>query len=124
MTQAYDRMVDEIKENIGAEEEPGIIEDVANHGADAGFGGFTYTRECVEFYECHSEVIWEMLRSDADDLGYSNAMELVVTFARSDMADDEDGLKNLLAWYALEKVCRRLVDEGEHLEDDEEEEEE
>lgn len=97
----YQNMVDEIKANIGADEEPGVI----------------------EFYERHKNVIWEMLREDAEDMGYSNPMEMVVTFNRSDMLGDEDSFKNLLAWYALETVCRRLVDEGEHLADEDEEDE-
>lgn len=110
-THAYELMVEDIKDRIGADETPEVIEDVANHSADAGWGGFTYTTECVEFYERHKDALWEMLREDSEEFGYSNPMEFVVTFNRSDMLDDEDGLKNLLAWYALETVCRRLVDE-------------
>lgn len=112
----YERMVEDIKERIGADEEPGYIKEVAEHGADAGWGGFTYTSECVEFYQKHKDVIWEMLRDDADSMGYSNPMEMVASFNRSDMAQSEDGLKNLLAWYALEMVCRRLADQIEEEE--------
>lgn len=110
-TYQYEQMVNEIKDELGAEEDPSVIEDVANYGADAGFGGFTYMSDCIEFYDRHKDAIWEMLREVSEEFGYSNPMEFVATFNRSDMLDDEDGLKNLLAWYALETVCQRLVDE-------------
>ncbi len=110
---SYEAMVKDIKERLGADEEPSVIEDVANHGADAGFGGFTYTADCVEFYDTHERVIMEMVADEAEDFGYPNVPAFVASFARADMADSLDGYKNLLAWYALEKVCRRLADEGE-----------
>lgn len=109
------RMVEDIKDRLGFEEYPGIIEDVANNSADAGFSGFTYTSECVEFYNEHEDAIYELLLEDADSMGYSNIEEMVSNFGRSDMLDSPDGRKNLLAWYALETVCRRLVDEGAHI---------
>lgn len=114
-TRAYERMLEDIKERIGADEEPSVIEDVAKYGADAGYGGFTYTSDCVEFYELHRETIWEMAQGVAEQMGYSNVPELVATFVRSDMADTEDGFKNLLAWYTLETVCQDLVDQGAHI---------
>lgn len=110
-TQAlYEAMKEDAFERIGAEEEPSVIEDVANYGADTGWGGFTYTTDCVEFYEAHEAAIWDMLQDDADNFGYDNPMALVATFGRADMADSKDGLANLLAWYALEAICRREVD--------------
>ena len=39
-------------------------QDIANHGADCGFGYITYTKECVELYERFEGEIWEMLRED------------------------------------------------------------
>jgi hypothetical protein len=107
--QAYDRMVEDIKQRTGADEEPSILEEIANHGADAGWSGFTYTNDCVEFYEAHKEIIWQMLREDANSMGYNNVIAMVATFSRSDMLDDEDSFKNLLAWYALEEVAGRYA---------------
>lgn len=107
----YEEMVEDIKERIGADEYPEVTQEVADHGAATGWPGFTYTSDCIDFYNHHKDSIWEMLRETTEDFGYSNPMELVATFNRSDMLDDEDGLKNLLAWYALEEVCRNLSEE-------------
>jgi hypothetical protein len=112
----YEAMVQEVKERIGANEEgyASIIEDVANHGADTGFSGFTYTADCVEFFDAHEEVIMNMLSDAAEEFGYKSVPAFVASFGRADMAESIDGYKNLLAWYALEEVCRQLVDEGSH----------
>ncbi len=112
-TQAQARMILDIMLRLGADEDPTVLEDVAVYGADSGFGGFTYTAECVEFYDAHSSAIWEMLIEDAEDFGYPNPIAFVASFNRDDMLADEDSFKNLLAWYALEQVARDLVDEGE-----------
>lgn len=108
----YERMVEDIKERLGVEDDPEYnpLEDVASHGADTGWGGFTYTQECVEFFDKHENAIMEMAQEDADSFGYSNVAELVATFGRADMADTMDGYKNLMAWYALEEVARRETD--------------
>ena len=42
-----------------------VVEDVACYGADAGFGGFVDTRECVEFHDAHKDVIWQPLEVEA-----------------------------------------------------------
>lgn len=84
--------------------------DVRDHGADSGFSGFIYTAECVRFYNRHEDAIWQLLRSNADDMGYDSATALIATFKRKDMLDDPDQFKNLLAWFALEEVARGLTD--------------
>ena len=88
------------------------IIDAGNHGADAGWGGFTYTSDCVEFYAANEEAIWELLRESADDMGVK-PLELVASFRRADMADDPSGFKNLLAWFALEEAGRWLESQAE-----------
>jgi hypothetical protein len=97
------------------------LRDVAAHGADAGWGGFTYTRDCVRFYEANEGAIWALLREAADDQGV-HPLALVATFSRADMADSEAGLKNLLAWFALEEVARAVADGTIRTTTDEEEE--
>lgn len=105
-------MVEEIKNRLSYDDEPSVAKDVAEYGADAGFGGFTQTTDCVEFYEQFEEEIWEMLRESADNLGES-VPGMIANFGRADMADDADGFKNLLAWFALEEVCRELAENPE-----------
>jgi len=46
-TEAYERMVADIKERVGYEEYPPVMEEITEYGADQGWGGFTYTTECA-----------------------------------------------------------------------------
>jgi len=98
------------------------IVSAGQHGADTGWGGFTYTADCCEFYAANKAAIWELAQEMADDFGYKSVPELVATFNRADMADTPDGFENLLAWFALEEVGRWLADNPQ-TEDEEEDEE-
>lgn len=115
-TSGYTAMVEDMRERLGVGDDPDygeqeIFADIANHGADTGWSGFTYTSEAVEFFDAHEDTIMELAQEDADSFGYANVAELVATFTRADMADTMDGYKNLMAWYALETVARRIVDD-------------
>ena len=79
------------------------IAEAARHGADAGWPGFTYTQDCVDFYNANEDAIQEWLHEDADNFGQT-VPEMIAGFGRSEMADTPDGLANLLAWYALERA--------------------
>lgn len=109
MTKSKTEMVEEIKHRLSYNDEPDVAKDVAEHGADAGFGEFTYTKDCVAFYEEYEEAIWEMLSEQADSLG-ETVPAMIADFGRVGMADTPDGFKNLLVWFALEEVCRELVE--------------
>lgn len=104
-----------IREHSNMEDDQ--IRDAGRHGADAGWPGFTYTGDCVEFTRDNSELIYELLAEDADSMGYDSIPALVVTFSRADMADTRDGYDNLLAWYALERAGQYLADCGDEDED-------
>lgn len=102
------------------------LEDVARHGADAGWSGFIYTRETVQFYKSHKGDILELAKQMADDLGES-MIEMVRGFrclgnsGKPDYSSDEiaealysgrgecaDTIRNAMAWFALEEVAREL----------------
>lgn len=100
----YVELLCAIREHSGLELSD--IRQAGNHGADAGWAGFTYTADCVEFYDANETTIYTLLNEAADDFGYENVDALVASFNRSDMLDTPDGRKNLLAWYALEEVGR------------------
>ena len=89
------------------------IRQAGAHGADAGWSGFVYYGETVEFYEANEELVWSILEEDASEFGYPNVPAFVASFARADGADDLTGFKNLLAWYALETAGRWLEDRRE-----------
>lgn len=100
-----EQLLNAIQEHSGMDHEQ--IRDAGIHGADAGWPGFTYTADAVEFYCENKEAIWELLNEEADSLGMT-VLEMIASFNRKDMADTPAGFENLLAWFALEEVGRGL----------------
>lgn len=114
-TAGYEQMVEEIKEDIGFDEYPGVVAEVVEYGADAGFGSFIYYSDTSKFYERHQRQIEGMLITAAEEFGYETVEEFMETFGRSDMLRDETTAECLKVWYALETVCRDLVNQGAHI---------
>lgn len=85
-------------------------EDIANHGADGGFPHITYTADTVEIYDQYESDIYDMLNEDADSFGHDNVEQLISTFSRSDMLSWPEGRKNLLVWYACERLAHEIAD--------------
>jgi len=101
--------------------------DVANHGADSGFSGFTYYSDTCAFYENHQTDIVKMVGDMAEQLGDEGAVEMVRGFnclGKDSYSAEEVGktlygskakhdtqVANALAWFALEEVCRAYVNE-------------
>lgn len=104
-------LVRAIREHAGLSLEE--IREAGEHGADAGWGGFTYTADGEDFYRANQRLIVAMLSEDADEFGYANVAEFVATFARADMTDSDGGYECLCAWYALECAGRFLSDRQE-----------
>lgn len=120
MSDVYKRLYDAIKEHAHLEDE--TIIDAGKHGADAGWGGFTYYKDTCAFYEKNSDDIWELLSQMADDMGEKNPVALIAGFNRADSITDKDTFENLLAWFALEEVGRWLEDNPQEQSDEEKEE--
>jgi hypothetical protein len=89
------------------------IRDAGTYGADAGFAGFTYTRDGADFTDANGALLDELLQLDSDDFGHDNVAQFIATFGRADMTDTLDGYKCLIAWYALETAGRWLNDRRE-----------
>lgn len=107
------QLLEAIRQHAELEDEQ-IIE-AATHGADCGFPGFTYNHEASEFFDQHDELIWEHLSQYAEEMGERSPVSLIASFGRADMAETFQGLKVLLAWFALEEVghyLTRLREEG------------
>jgi uncharacterized protein YbgA (DUF1722 family) len=85
------------------------LDDIANHGADAGYPHISYTSDCVELHDRYQEELWQMLRDDADDFGYTNVAAFLASFKRNDMTDDLDRMKNLIVWYAAERIASEIA---------------
>ena len=98
------------------------IMDVVNHGADAGYSGFTYYSDTCLFYRKHRADINQWIKETWEDIGYKSALDMVKSFRcaqdeNEDMigrclygsrlnGDDTMTIENCLAWFALEEVCR------------------
>jgi len=87
-------------------------DEIAAHGADTGWPGFTYNTEAIKFYEANEDAIFRLLYEVADEMGCENIDQLTSGFRRSDMLQDPGTRKVLLSWFALEEVARAVVDVG------------
>ena len=83
------------------------LQDVATHGAAGGYPGFTTYNETTAFYDANVDLIWEALCDDAEASFGSTPMQIIAGFTSyitSDMS-----LKNVLAWYALERAANEVT---------------
>jgi hypothetical protein len=85
--------------------------DIAAHGADCGFPCITYTSDTICIFDRFADEIWDMAVEDAQDLGDANVCAMIANFRRSDMIESYGAFRNLLVWYACEKLARELDDE-------------
>jgi len=113
----YDALTEAVIRRIGGPRSEAVqtLGDVANHGADAGFSGFTYYRETSSFFKRHRALILEALKEDADSFGESidkmmrgwkclrDVPEPLLALSRK--SDDTTTVENALAWYALERAA-------------------
>jgi hypothetical protein len=67
-----------------------------------------YYADTEAFYEKYKEEIWRRLSDMADDMGEPSILHLIVTFNGSKEVESETQLRNLLAWWAAEEVCRGI----------------
>ena len=85
------------------------IEDVTRHGCAGGtISELIYYADTSAFYEKYKEEIWDKLSNMADDLGEPSILHLIVTFNGAKEVGSELQLRNLLAWWGAEDVCREL----------------
>lgn len=90
------------------------MNDVANHGADSGWIGFTYYADTCAFYSANRRLIDSLAKDMADSCGNASVQEMVSQFGCKPDVDDEDQYQNALAWFALEEAARYVQDnEGE-----------
>jgi hypothetical protein len=103
-----------VKENL-----KDYIDDIYEHGCVNGFPGITYYDETVAFHDQFEDIIWDMLWEDKMELGEKHILALISHFGGAKDVGSMEQFKNLLCWYAVERVCREIVDNGEADFDDE-----
>lgn len=92
--------MENLKESLG---------DIARNGADAGYSGIIYTNECVELHDKYQDELWDMLYEDAKEFGYDSVPAFMATWRRKDMLSDLDQMKNMIVWYAVEKIANEVT---------------
>jgi len=122
MEDIYKELYKAIKEHSDLSDED--LENVANHGADTGWAGFSYNDDLIDFFDKNEENIEKLAEQLAEDMGYENSFELANTFGRKDMLGmGVNGYKSLMSWFVLEEVARWRMDKKEEEEEAENEEE-
>jgi hypothetical protein len=119
----FKKLINAVVRELGKES----IQDVNNHGADAGYPGFTYYSDTHKFAMRHRKDIISLLNESADQLG-EEVVSMIKNFGvfRRQPADNQDlqdiykylgggrpeqgTITNVMAWFALEEVCRMFED--------------
>jgi len=111
---------DSIKDWVINNLEEGQIADVILEGCQSGIvSELIYYSDSEAFYEKFKEEIWQRLSDMADDMGEPSILHLIVTFNGSKEVGSELQLRNLLAWWACEDVCREIIADKEDKESNE-----
>ncbi len=96
------------------------LSDICNHGAQNSFGGLIYYTETTALYDRYCNDIWDMLYEDCNQFGLTSCLELISSFNGAKEVNTEEQFKNLLVWYATERVVFEItqahLDEKEDLE--------
>ena len=101
-----------IREWLLETQESSTIEDTAEHGCAGGtVSELIYYADTESFYKKYCEEIWQRLSDMADDMGEPSILHLIVTFNGSKEVGSDLQLRNLLAWWACEDVCREIIAE-------------
>lgn len=101
-----------IREYVQENFEPSTIKDITEHGMVSGFGQLIYYKDTCAFYDSYETEIWDMLEEDRDSHGFNATFDLIATFNGQRNVGSMHQFKNMLCWYAVERVCNDLIEEG------------
>jgi hypothetical protein len=117
----FPKLTAAILENLDVDQ----LADVARHGANCGWPGFTYTWDNVQFFNANKSEIIALAKQTSDELGSGGVISLVrsfnclITARKPNYSEDEiaeaiyteggeDVIKEAMAWFALEEIAREL----------------
>ena len=133
LTELQQRVIEQLSgESELNQNNASTLRDVANHGADAGFVGFTYYSDTCNFFDDNKDLIMKQLLEDRASIGYSSLTEMLSSFrcfkdvdtydieaflinSNDESNEEQTTLKNGLAWYALESVAWQLEEQIEEI---------
>ena len=83
------------------------IKDTAQHGCSGGtISELIYYADTSAFYDKYQDEIWRRLHDMAQDMDCESILHLISTCNVVSNVGSPLQLKNLLAWWAAEEVCR------------------
>lgn len=91
------------------------LKEIITHGCVSGCAsGLIYYQETTAFHDKYEAEIWELINEYAEAEGQTT-LEYISGFAynRNNPVYDITQLKNMLAWFAVEEVARKLLEENE-----------
>lgn len=86
------------------------LSDICTHGANAGWSGLIYYSDTSDLYEKYNEDIWKMLYEDYQSHGSASCLELIISFQTAKDVNSDDQFKNLLVWYAAERIAFEITE--------------
>ena len=90
-------------------QERSTIKDTAEHGCSGGtISELIYYADTSAFYKKYQDEIWRRLNDMAQDMDCESMLHLIATFNGGSNVGSPLQLKNLLAWWAAEEVCRGI----------------
>jgi hypothetical protein len=94
----------------------GVLKDLFYGGCSSGMvNHLIYTTDCVKFYKTHRREISAILKETMDKTGEYDLSKLfgntkAMTWDAEDPLAQEDGNRNILAWFGFEESARNLAE--------------
>jgi hypothetical protein len=60
----------------------------------------------LSIFDQYGDEIWEMAVEEAENMGCKNVAEMIAGFKRADRIGSLAKFKNLMVWYAVERLAR------------------
>lgn len=87
------------------------LKEIVIHGCISGcVPDLIYYNDTVAFHDMYENEIWNMLYQDAEDQDIT-ICEIIAQFRGKEHVGSMDQLKNMLCWYAIEKVAYIMLEE-------------
>ena len=91
------------------------LNDIANHGCEAGVSGFIYSSELHDVFDKYEDKIFDYLDEYADELGNKSGMQMVIDYVtRDDDYYTMQTIKEKAVWMYVELNAVDLLIRNEH----------
>lgn len=87
------------------------LADIVNHGVTGGRDGLTYYSETTALYNEYHKDIWNMLYDNCSSTSEFSILYFIASFNGAINVENDDHFKNLLVWYATERIAFSLIND-------------